>query len=80
MESFLGFLSAVCSIRPMPRVLFEGQVLKLYTNKFESACYLTALCMEQDYAYQIFLWQPLDTTFELFDQSDESYTDLQDLT
>jgi DNA-binding NarL/FixJ family response regulator len=79
MEPFLRFLSAASSIHPMPRVVFEDEILKLYTGKFESACYLTALCMEQDYPYQIFLWEPLDGTFQLFDESDESYTDLQDL-
>jgi CheY-like chemotaxis protein len=73
MQPFLEFLSAVSALQPMPRVVFEGQVLKLYTGTLESACYLSFLCQQQVYAYQIFTWQPQDKTFELFDRRDLYY-------
>jgi len=79
MESFLGFLGALSLLQPMPRVLFEGKVLQLYTETLESACYLSFLCQQQDYSYQIFTWQPQDSTFELFDQRHQHFTDLPDL-
>lgn len=79
MQPFLDFLSAVSVLQPLPRVVFEGQVLKLYTETLESACYLSFLCQQQDYAYQIFTWHPQDAMFELFDQRDQHFTDLPDL-
>ncbi len=78
-QSFLGFLSAASTLQPMPRVLFAEQVLKVYTGTLESAFYLSLLCQQQAYAYQIFILQPQDATFQLFDESDQNYTDLQDL-
>jgi CheY-like chemotaxis protein len=79
MQPFLDFLSAVSVLQPLPRVVFAGQVLKLYTETLESACYLSFLCQQQDYAYQIFTWHPQDAMFELFDQRDQHFTDLPDL-
>jgi CheY-like chemotaxis protein len=79
MQPFLEFLSAVSSLQPMPRVLFEGQVLKIYTETLEAACYLSFLCQQQDYPYQIFTWHSQDATFELFDRRDQHFTDLPDL-
>lgn len=78
-QPFLGFLSAISTLQPMPRVLFEDQVLKVYTGTLESAFYLSILCQQQAYAYQIFIWQTQDGTFQLFDEREEHYIDPQDL-
>lgn len=79
-QTFLGLLSAVSTIQPMPRVLFEGQVLKIYTGTLNSAFYLSHLCEQQAYAYQIFIWQWQTATFQLFDERTQNYTDSPELT
>lgn len=78
-HTFLGLLSAVSTIQPMPRVLFEDQVLKIYTGTVDSAFYLRTLCQQHAYAYQIFIWQFQSATFQLFDEREQTCTDLQDL-